>query len=111
MCLIAYIYILVYISKFRFIYTHQSFEINDKYTYLGVVVNYKRCIKLAQIRQRQEELRAWYKIRSGMQSFDFYPGNMQSKVYEVIVKPIAIYGSEIWGNQILRSNKTDVFRI
>jgi hypothetical protein len=97
-------------TKFRFIYKHHSIEITDQYTYLGVVFTCNGCFKLAQIAQRKKALRAWYKIRSGMQSLDFSPASIMSKLYEVIVKPIAIYGSEIWGMQILKSNKTDLFR-
>lgn len=73
-----------------------SLEIVDSYTYLGLLLNYNGsfvCAKKKLVEQSQKALFAVYtKIRNL-----HLPIDLQLKLFDYLVEPILLYGSEIWG--------------
>jgi hypothetical protein len=60
--------------------------------------------------QRNKALPAWHHIMACLSSLDHVPVNNLIKLYNVMVKPIALYASEIWGQELLGLNKRTIFR-
>ncbi|XP_071136947.1 uncharacterized protein [Mytilus edulis] len=81
---------------FDFILDGTSLEIVDSYTYLGLLLNYNGsfvCAKKKLVEQSQKALFAVYtKIRNL-----HLPIDLQLKLFDYLVEPILLYGSEIWG--------------
>ena len=73
-----------------------SIEIVDCYPYLGLTLNYNGNFTVGKkkiVQQAQKALFALYsKIRNIPISID-----VQIKLFDVLITPILLYGSEVWG--------------
>ena len=73
----------------------------DSYTYLGITLKKNGNFNLAVNVLNSKALKAQFAIRQGFYNM---PVKVQLKVYDSLVKPISLYGSEIWGAYIYNWN-------
>jgi len=79
-----------------FMLGNSQIEVVDDYTYLGCTFNYNNKFKKAKCKQVQQARRALYSLQS--RAYDLsLPADIYSKLFDSIVTPILLYGSEIWG--------------
>jgi len=87
--------------KYEFKLQNKTVEIVDSYSYLGLIFKYNGNFnetrkKLA--RQAQKSLFSIYKsIRN-----QYIPIDLQLKLFDAMVEPILLYGSEIWGYENIK---------
>ena len=72
-------------------------EYTDKYKYLGIQISSDGAMKSAQINIKHRALKAIYKLRSTLLNCDINP-RLCLKLFDQIIKPVTLYGSEIWAN-------------
>ena len=73
----------------------------DQYKYLGVHFRYTGCFNIAQNKLYKKALKALFSVNSKTNLSHIKP-NMAIKLFNTLVKPIALYGCEIWGMDILK---------
>ena len=82
--------------------------ITDKICYLGFIFtpsgSFKSCVKYLY----NKALRAMFSIRSSLRSIPVLPIHTYIRIFDHMVQPILLYGSEVWGPYILnfKSNNT-----
>ena len=81
-------------EKFKF--DENIIEVVDDYTYLGVVFNYKNDFKKAMNKQISQAKRAMYSLMAKAGKLQL-PIDIQLDLFDRLVIPILVYGSEIWG--------------
>ena len=83
-------------SNFEFKLQHETIEVVDSFSYLGILFKYNGCFSESRkklVNQAQKSLFSIYKnIRN-----QNIPIDLQLKIVDAIVEPILLYGSEIWG--------------
>ena len=93
------------VRKFKsFIFNEGILEVVDDYTYLGVVFNYNNKFKKAQNNQIGKAKRAMYSIMIKSKKLRL-PIDIQLELFDRLVVPIMIYGSEVWGFENLKQIK------
>ena len=83
-------------TNFNFKYGNQKIETVDWYKYLGVILNYNGSFKLALDSLRSQASRAMYFLISKARRLGLSI-NTQIHLFDTMVKPIMLYGCEIWG--------------
>jgi hypothetical protein len=82
----------------NFTYGGQNLEVVDDYVYLGVTINYNGRFKKAMIKQQTQATRAMYALLNKARKLCL-PVDIQLQLFDAVVKPILLYGSEVWGCQ------------
>ena len=85
-------------------FNNQQIEVVDDYTYLGTVLNYNNRFSKARQKQISQAQKALFSLRSKSLQLSL-PVDIELELFETLVLPILLYGSEIWG---LESNSQDV---
>ena len=70
----------------------------DEYNYLGLVFNYNAKFKIAKSHLYQKECRAMFSLLKNPRNLSF-PLDIMFKFFNVIVKPVVLYGAEVWGSE------------
>lgn len=89
-------------SKFK-VY-NKTIESVNSYSYLGVEFSSSGSFSLAIKRLYNKACKAYFSLR---QEFNFYNNTSPSvilKLFDTMIKPIMLYGSEIWGCFLWRKN-------
>ncbi len=81
-----------YQSKFQ----NDTIECVSSYTYLGIELANNGSFSLAQKKLNEKAMRALFKLRSMISGTDL-DAHTSLKLFDQVVKPVALYGSEIWG--------------
>ena len=90
------------VRKFKpFIFNDGILEVVDDYTYLGVVFNYNNKFKKAQNNQIGKAKRAMYSLMIKSKKLRL-PIDIQLELFDRLIVPIIIYGSEVWGFENLK---------
>ena len=71
-------------------------EIVDDYVYLGTTFNYNHHFKKAQNKQIIQARKAMFSLRAKSKSLNL-PIDIELDLFEKLVNPILLYGSEVWG--------------
>jgi len=79
-----------------FIYNDNILEVVNDYTYLGVTINYNGLFNKAVSKQIDQARRAMYGLISKARKLQL-PIDIQCELFNQIVLPILLYGSEVWG--------------
>ena len=83
-------------NKPDFFFRNEKLEITDDYIYLGTTFNYNGKFDKARAKQVAQAKRALYGLRSKAQKLKL-PIDLQCELFEQLIEPILLYGSEIWG--------------
>ena len=70
----------------------------DEYNYLGLVFNYNAKFKIAKSHLYQKGCRAMFSLLKKARNLSF-PLDIMLKLFNVIVKPVVLYGAEVWGSE------------
>ena len=70
----------------------------DEYNYLGLVFNYNAKFKIAKSHLYQNGRRAMFCPLKKARKLSF-PLDIMLKLFNVIVKPVVLYGAKIWGSE------------
>ncbi len=82
----------------------EPIEITKKYTCLGVEISDSGSFKGAQQALFKNALRALFKLKGMVGGANLLP-QVTLMLFDQLIKPIALYGSEIWGHETI-STKT-----
>ena len=83
-----------------FKFDHDIVEVVDEYVYLGTTFNYNNKFRKAQIKQLNQARRAMYSLLSKTYQLHL-PIDILLELFDQLVLPILLYGSEIWGFEVL----------
>ena len=70
----------------------------DEYNYLGLVFNYNAKFKIAKSHLYQKGCRAMFSLLKKTRNLSS-PLDIMLKLFNVIVKPVVLYGAEVWGSE------------
>ncbi len=76
------------------------------YTYLGVEISKSGSAKQAQHALYKKALRAWFKLRQLVIGSDLPPQTIIN-MFDQLVKPVALYGAEVWGADLLNTGSIE----
>ena len=79
-----------------FTYGSDSIETVDDYVYLGCQFNYNNKFNKTKSRQVSQGRRAMFSLLTKSKKLEL-PLDIQSELFDQLVSPILLYGSEIWG--------------
>ena len=77
-------------------------EVVDQYTYLGVTFNYNNTFYKSIARQISQAKKAMFSLITKSRRLDV-PIDITLDLFDKLVLPILIYGSEVWGHSNLKS--------
>lgn len=83
-------------NKHQFIYRGEVLQHTASYTYLGIDLSASGSFSLAVKALSEKARRAFYAIKARFGKLNL-PIKTWLKLYHAIIKPILLYGSEIWG--------------
>jgi hypothetical protein len=67
------------------------------YTYLGIEFSSSGSLKLAQQKVTDKAMKALFKLKQLLYDSNLKP-DTSLKLFDQLIKPICLYGAEIWGN-------------
>ena len=79
-----------------FSYGHDTLEVANEYVYLGTLFSSNSSMRPAVLRQIDQARRAMFKLQSMTQALGLSV-EMQCDLYEKLVVPVLLYGTEVWG--------------
>ncbi len=80
----------------QFVYNGVNLEVVTKYCYLGLMFNYNGKFTVAQKALYDKASRAMFGLLAKCRKL-YLPIDIQIKLFDSVVKPVAIYASEVWG--------------
>ena len=93
-----------------FKYGTETLEITSTYTYLGVKISRSGSFRPAIDQLCLAAKRGLFKIRSNLNNYRFKP-KVMIKLFDVLIKPILLYASEVWGGfGIRKKNDCDIVK-
>lgn len=96
-------------SKCTFYLNNKPIELCSSYTYLGIVIHQNGSFKCAITTLKGKAMRAWYKIKHSMTTSSHLSVDVLLRLYNVLIIPIATYGSEVWGTHLLKTPMSNPF--
>jgi hypothetical protein len=81
----------------------ENLECVKSYSYLGIEISNSCSFKLAQKTLTDKAMRALFKLKSLLYGSGMNPLTCL-KLFDQLVKPIALYGSELWGADLLKTS-------
>ena len=84
----------------QFMFGDSSLDVVSDYTYLGVIFNYNGSFNKAMKKQINQARRAMFHLKSKARKLSL-PIDVQCELFDVLVAPILLYGSEVWGYENL----------
>jgi len=83
-----------------FTFNNMNLEIVKSYQYLGIIFNYNGRFNVAQKDLADKAVRAMFSVLAKGKKLGL-PIDLMLKIFDHTVKPILLYGSEVWGTQII----------
>ena len=84
-----------------FTFENDIVEVVDEYVYLGTTFNYNNKFRKAQVKQLNQARRAMYSLLSKTYQLHL-PIDLLIELFDQLVLPILLYGSEVWGFDIIK---------
>ena len=81
-------------------------DIQDSYSYLGIVFNYNGNFCTARKKLLEQAQKSMYALYKKIKNISF-PVDLQLKLFDSLVAPVLLYASEIWGFE----NKNSIERV
>jgi hypothetical protein len=95
---------------------HHKFKIHNaeleyvhEYKYLGVIISSTGSFALAQEHLASKGLKGWFSIRNGLYHQQVWDSNVYLHSFDTAIKPILLYGSEIWGMDLINKKDSSKF--
>jgi len=93
----------------NFTISNEVIEIVDKYKYLGLLITHNGQLKTAQEHLANRAIKAWFSIKNGLYNEKVWPINIYLKSFDTVIKPIVLYGCEIWGENMINKKDCNAF--
>ena len=87
-------------TNLRFQYQGKNLEVVDSFKYLGIMFNFNGTFNMCKKDLSEQASKVMFFLLSKCQSFSI-PLDLQCELFDRLVVPILLYGSEVWG---FRSN-------
>ena len=81
-----------------FNFSEHIFDTVDEYNYLGLVFNYNAKFKIAKSLLYQKRCRSMFSVLKTPRNLS-HPLDIMLKHFIVIVKPVVLYGAEVWDSE------------
>ena len=81
---------------------NQNLEVIDSYLYLGIPKSSSGSFLQGIIELAQKGRKAWFSLRSCIDIYLLNNPKRVPKLYDCMIKPILIYGAEVWGQQFYK---------
>ncbi len=88
-------------GEHKFTLSNQPVEVVDSFTYLGVTFVYNGNFKQAINDMHVKARKALFKISTSLKSKDVLNHDLYTKLFDCMVKPILLYGSQVWSQQLI----------
>ena len=82
----------------HFFYDNLEIEIVERYKYLGIIIYFNGNFKHAAEHLYNQSLKALFSLHSKIFGFNNIDHRLKLKLFNMLIKPIRTYGSEIWIN-------------
>ena len=84
-----------------FTYNNQVINVEKDFNYLGILFDYKGEFYKARTKLLEQARKALFSVRKKSRKLDL-PVDIQFKLFDVMVAPILLYGSEVWGYENIK---------
>ncbi len=84
-------------SKLSFWYQNSKLEQCTSYTYLGILLTPNGTFKSAKRELVKKGKRAMFALKQNINIFNGASPRLMTRLFDVLIKPILLYGSEVWG--------------
>ena len=91
--------------KDKFVVVNETLEIVKKYNYLGVIISHTSSFNQAIETLTKKAMKCSFSIGKLLSAQYFTPIDVQLHCFDIMVKPVLLYCSEIWGQDLLHSTK------
>jgi hypothetical protein len=89
----------------HFTYGECELDNVEIFTYLGIEISHSGSFKLAQKYMADKATRAAFKLRNLLHNSGL-PPQTSLRLFDQLIKPICLYGSEIWGTEFIKPHDT-----
>lgn len=89
------------INNYSFQYNNEQVEVISEYKYLGITMNYNGRFRNCQLQLIEQAKRAMYSVIGTSRKYDL-PVDIQLEMFNNMVSPVLLYGSEVWGYNTAR---------
>ena len=93
-------------KSLKFMIHNSEIEIVEKYKYLGVVLFDNGNLKYAANHLHQKSLKAIFSLKSKVLDLDALSNSLQLKLFDILIRLILTYDSEIWISDLTIKDKT-----
>ena len=83
-------------KNLRFTFEHNELEITDVYKYLGIYLGRSGSFVVAKKHMAEQANKALFSLLKKIRSLNL-PYDIQIDMFNKMIKPILLYGCEIWG--------------
>jgi hypothetical protein len=94
------------LDKEGFTVSNVKLEGVQRYCYLGMEISSSGSFKLAEKTMSEKASKALFKLKSLLFNTELKP-DVSMKLFDQLIKPIALYGSEIWAPDLLKSSQDE----
>ena len=91
-------------SNYAFNYQDKILENVKLYKYLGLTFSAFGNFTIAKQELKKSALKALFKLKKDMGNFFHFDPCLTMKLFDTLVKPILLYGSEVWGTDIVKDD-------
>ena len=88
-------------SNFEFKLQHETIEVVDSFSYLGILFKYNGCFSESRKKLVNQAHKSLFSIYKDIRNQNI-PIDLQLKNGDAMVEPILLYGSEIWGYENIK---------
>ena len=88
-------------SNFEFKLQHETIEVVDSFSYLGIFFKYNGCFSESRKKLVNQAHTSLFSIYKSIRNQNI-PIDLQLKIFDAMVEPILLYGSEIWGYENIK---------
>lgn len=82
----------------RFMLRGEELQLTDSYNYLGLLIRYNCNFNLSKKKLVEQSQKALYALYYKLRNVNI-PSDLQFRLFDCMVAPILLYGSEIWGHE------------
>ena len=88
-------------SNFEFKLQHETIEVVDSFSYLGIFFKYNGCFSESRKKLVNQAHTSLFSIYKSIRNQNI-PIDLQLKIFDAMVERILLYGSEIWGYENIK---------
>ena len=91
------------LDKFKFTIENELLEIVKSYKYLGIIVSQSGSMTHAISNLSMKALKCIFALKKDLSCHSFVPLKIYLKCFDSLIRPILLYNSEVWGQDLLHT--------